>query len=232
MKLKVALCISGHMRSFEETFSSLQNSIINKYSPDIFIHSWDREGYDGANGRGDARLINVQTDISKIKKLYNSKNILIEKMPTWNTNKYTKNMCDGVRNPQIVLGMFYSIFKVNELKSKHEIQNNFTYDFVIRARADLLYENELIIENQKGIYFPTFGAYAGVADQFAYGSSENMDIYSEMYNNLDKNFDAGIKWQPESQLKYHIENNKVAILPANINYCILRANGQKFYLAK
>jgi hypothetical protein len=43
-KPKVALCISGQLRSFKEGSPSIVKYIIDEYRPDVFIHTWDKVG--------------------------------------------------------------------------------------------------------------------------------------------------------------------------------------------
>ena len=38
--MRVALCLSGQMRSFERTFDSINENLIKPNNADVFIHSW------------------------------------------------------------------------------------------------------------------------------------------------------------------------------------------------
>jgi hypothetical protein len=42
--MKIAVCISGQMRTFEEAAISLKKEIFDKYDCDIFIHTWNERG--------------------------------------------------------------------------------------------------------------------------------------------------------------------------------------------
>src|ERR1039457_6129089 len=198
----IALCLSGHFRSYEKTFDTLQKSIIGPFNPDIFIFSWENLGFDGV--RGDGHLSKTTLDIKKINKLYNPKKILIEPSKNWNATKYISRMGSGLRHPEILFGMFYGVYKSNQLKISFENENNFCYDIVIRVRPDIYFENSLNIDELKkcqespSIYFPKFGNYSGLNDQFCFGSSSEMNLYSELYNNLDKYFDSGCLWHSET----------------------------------
>ena len=39
-----------------------------------------------------------------------------------------------------------------------------------------------------------------------------MDVYSEIYNNIDYYYNIGIDFNPEVILGYHIQNNKINII--------------------
>lgn len=42
--MKVALCLSGQMRGYLEAFPSIKKNIIDKFNPDVFIHTWSDIG--------------------------------------------------------------------------------------------------------------------------------------------------------------------------------------------
>jgi len=44
MNLRVAICISGQMRNFENRLDSLKSNLLDKYNCDIFIHTWKERG--------------------------------------------------------------------------------------------------------------------------------------------------------------------------------------------
>lgn len=234
---RVALCISGHFRSYEQAYSSLKKAILNPIRPDIFIFTWNTVGYDGAD-RGDNHLVKVPINQHRLQQLFAPKQMVIEPARVWDTRKYAHRLGSGLRTPYNVNGMFYGIYKANQLKKEFEKKHNFTYDIVIRGRADLLFNNLLNMndiencKNTNGIYFPKFGSYGGINDQFAFGSSKSMDLYAETYNNLDKYFDMGCLWHAETMMKFSVDYFELPILRTDIEYHILRANGRVFQLAR
>lgn len=42
--MKIALCISGQMRTFERAYPSIKRHILDPLSPDVFIHTWSDIG--------------------------------------------------------------------------------------------------------------------------------------------------------------------------------------------
>ena len=107
---KVAICISGQLRTgilghdvFRRFFGSLDNY-------DIFYHTWT-----------------LEPDVSlKLQSLYSPMKFIEE--PSIDV--------DEVGN---FGSMLYSIMMANELKKQHEIENNFRYDLVIKTRFDLIF---------------------------------------------------------------------------------------------
>ena len=61
-KKKIALCISGYLRTFEECYPSIYKNIIEDNDVDIFIHTYDKNGKIIVDANG----IPVPTDFAHI----------------------------------------------------------------------------------------------------------------------------------------------------------------------
>ncbi len=218
--MKVALCLSGQVRTFRRCFPSQYKKLIAPFKSDVFIHTWMYSGSYFRDARHhhytddyDISLYEKYntdeylTDSACLAKLYKPKKLLIEKPEK-------QRFID--KSPKAsffnALMMYYSIYKANELRQQYEIELGFKYDLVIRCRFDLrvnafdikdakpniiyLAPNQLlkfdrisarinkpveqIIEDSKNGFMPS--------DQFAAGSSEAMNYYSNLYN----------VWSPET----------------------------------
>jgi hypothetical protein len=146
---RIALCLSGHTRSFLKPYYALQKFLLDKYNIDVFIHTW---AYDGnltysQDASGNLRkIIENRTKVNEetLKLLYNPKKITIED-PALNTfmanvpkrikSNYYKSKGPVMNNFNAWCQM-YSISFVNQLKIQYEKDNDFEYDFVIRMRFD------------------------------------------------------------------------------------------------
>jgi hypothetical protein len=216
----------------------MKRAILDVCAPDIYIHSWDRLGFDHSD-RGDNHLVSTITNRARLQQLYNPKAMIIEPMRYWDTSKYNHRIGYGNRNPQIIFGMFHGIQSANRLKQAQESNTHSTYDVVIRSRADLFFENDLDLKElglyargEKGIHFPAFGHYGGEPDQFAFGDSKSMDAYANTIENIPMLFDTGLRLHPETMLKANIERQNIPRYTSSIEYSILRANGVLFKLLR
>jgi hypothetical protein len=173
---KVAICISGQLRTgilghdvFRRFFGSLDNY-------DIFYHTWT-----------------LEPDVSlKLQSLYNPMKFIEE--PSIDV--------DEVGN---FGSMLYSIMMANELKKQHEIENNFRYDLVIKTRFDLIFHEHsrfpLTPILPRTIYSAggnvginnTDYEHHGISDLIFWGDSQSMDIacntfryykYTALYNDI------------------------------------------------
>jgi|6_EtaG_2_1085325.scaffolds.fasta_scaffold03043_8 hypothetical protein len=110
------------------------------------------------------------------------------------------------------------IYLCNELKKQQE-EINGTYDIVIRTRCDIKdYNFDLpnpVPDNT--IYLENSQAYHGLSDIFAFGNSDIMNKYAELYLNIPKYAEENRDFNPHSIIKYHLEEYsklEVTVVPA------------------
>lgn len=225
--MKIALCLSGHLRSYEQTWRALKTFVLDTLSPDVFIHTWDTVG---ASHHIDNHTVKQKTlqVLPKIQDIYKPKNIIIEPLIKRNGEKYRKYLIDD-RCPNGVVNMFYKIHKANLLCEDFCKSLDYKYDIIVRARPDLLFQNyinsddlERATNDSSLLFVPKNGHYGGINDQFAFGSSEAMSIYANCYTNLDQ-ITTTTPLVPELVLKQQLVN-KVNIQLTDVRYLLLRVN--------
>lgn len=227
-RLKIALCMSGHLRTFENNYKSVYDNILSKHDCDVFIHTWDSLGLSYRHTDGGLHLLNTDQFRSKIEFLYNPKKIVIEPNRPFTVTPLMQQRMIDHRDVSGILSMIYKIEACNQLKIDYENEKNFKYDLVVRFRGDLYVETPLptdSISNYDFLFLPFYGNFAGINDQFAFGSSPIMDVYSSLYSNLEKYLQAGAYMQPEKLFQFNIEYNKLPVNKVNFRYVIRRANG-------
>lgn len=244
--MKIALCISGQMRTFEECYPKLKENIINVLKPDIFIHAWSNAGISTkTNKENNKRFTDKIVTYDILNKLYKPKKCIIEKFKPHYTDEL-KN----IKVPEILkikeprhykgtLPMFYKIYECNNLKKKWEQKNNFLYDIVIRFRPDLIIKEKIpnkIFNHPHIIWFSDYkiNTSSQVSDKFAISDSINMNYYSSVWkylpkywknplgNGQQKNHRVG-----ERLLKYHLKRQNLTLKPFNTICYIKRHNIEK-----
>ena len=110
--------------------------------------------------------------------------------------------------------MHYSINQANSLKKIHEKENNFVFDIVYRMRFDSKILNPQKLHaskiNDNTVIIPNIDKdFSGINDQFAYGSSTAMDMYSSLFDSLNKL--NGYYFNPEQLFLKHLQNQKLEI---------------------
>ena len=222
--MKIALCISGQPRN---TTRGIPNILENlKFDFDVFQHAWwDNNSASELFTKSNAAKLNdvvsehVNNDwISAMYRNFNIKKLYLETQIPFNVPSLLESRKTYYANAFNICSSLYSIYKCNELKKEYENQHNFKYDLVIRTRLDFGLSEPINIEkyNTKTIYVPSdFGTNRyGFNDQFAIGSSYNMDIYSEAFNNIEYILESGYTdpMGHEQLIQKHLENNKIEFI--------------------
>lgn len=226
--VKTALCISGHLRTFEENYKTVHDHILSKLDCDVFIHTWDILGLSYRHTDSHLHTIETSALVDKINQLYKPKKLVIEKSRQFDVKPIMLQRALDHRDWSGILSMYYKIEACNNIKREYEEENNFKYDCVIRFRGDLWVEQDIPIDgfmNLNYLYLPLYGNFGGACDQFAFGNSSVMDKYSSLYSNIESYLYAGAPFHPEKILQYHIEVQKLQVAKVNFKFVIRRANG-------
>ena len=226
--LKIALCISGHMRTFETTFPSIQNYILSNLDCDVFIHTWDTLGLSYRHLDVNLKPISSEELKNKINNLFKPKKLIIEPRREFRVSSIMKMKLEPGRDVHGMLSMFYKIEACNYLKKDYESENNMKYDLVIRFRPDLSMSAVLPITkdfDKNYLYLPRYGHFSGLCDQIAFGSSEVMDKYSCIFSRLQDLLEKGTSFNPEKVLQAHILSMGLPVSKVDVKYLIKRSNG-------
>jgi len=194
--IKVALCISGEMRTYKECFANLERYLIKELNPDIFIHTWAHRG------GWIHKTINVDRslDSKNIKALYKPKAMVVEEFSDSFYDKIDNQEMPLVlkilksRNYKSTLPLYYKLKKCNDLKSKYEDSNDIKYDIVIRIRPDYMLNeaipssviNSVLKEDLIFYEEPPYYRNIKINDVFALGNSSVMDEYANAFNYLNE----------------------------------------------
>jgi hypothetical protein len=153
--MKVAICLSGHLRNFEKTFPRIKSQILDTFlNPDIFISVWDKSNTNNNvsfKNQEDDLFINIidQELIDMVKKelnsQYNYTTVEVENLNKVNhklTDYVNDNVStyDSVRYDNLlkVISTYYKIWKCNILRNDYELKNKINYDLVIRCDTDTI----------------------------------------------------------------------------------------------
>lgn len=182
--MKIAACISGQIRSWNQVKDNIIQNIF-KDNTDVFFVCDE-----------DLSISNIDNEITKELQSFYDESIL----GYFNSNKSPETSVESCVN------MFYKIFRCNELKKQHENKHNFKYDIVVRLRPDTNFNKPVIFSEDKDkIFIPHEFNWGGVCDQFAYGPSDLMDKFCDLFPNIIKHVEEGQQFHPERLLQYHCD---------------------------
>ena len=198
--MKVAVILTGHMRSWEQVFPNFKEKIIDKYNPDIFIHTWSDEGWwtpgDKVTETGvfdDSPKINIGAIIQA----YQPKEIrvddwnksIIDEIPTFNQHfeNIGKRYENFAHKPRNILSMFYKISAGIGLMNEHSAKNGVQYDLVIRMRPDMIIHDELPDFEQNKFYTVHHRNHLGqgTGDMIQVGNQLQITLFALITSNID-----------------------------------------------
>jgi uridine kinase len=211
--MKVALLISGYLRSFKINIEQLKLNLLNHYNIDIYIHITNNEETKYINE-------NIQLDdvlILKPKIMIVSDNL-----------KFISNINNNINN---IYNQNYKFYLLNQKRIEIERIENFKYDIVIKMRPDVYLKEKIILNPEKNyIYIPTDtkidkNKLVNITDNYicdiiAYGDGNIMDKYFNIYlhlNELIKKY-GNIN---ETLLYNYLNDNKINYKLIDIHYIVI-----------
>ena len=233
---RVAVCFSGLPRAVFTTYTSLKEKIFGPLDPDIFGYFWEEDAETRGNQISHLGGKTYSDEIKYLDVLYNHWKVKeIKAIPKpaclldelFAAHAFSKDQRAAVRRDKRrnALSMFKAIYEANQMKCEYERRNRMKYDYVVRARTDISLRGRFQIVDPKGqiiiphIYGNEYDG--GYSDVLAWGSSEAMDYYSEVYNNFynlqaplwdqTTELGKGLWWNAHVILKAHLDKGKYPV---------------------
>jgi len=215
--MKVALLISGYLRTFKTNISNIEQSIIEKFDDvDTYIHITKHENEDDKY----LNPSNIYDDIKFINDRINPISLLVE------DNVELDDFSDGLVNTWL------KFYKLNELKKINEGLFG-DYDLIIKCRPDLNVFSDDVFGldlNEDIIYIPEDSKIdkdklrnisdSYICDVFAFGNSKSMDEYFSIYQQLPKLIDK-YGTVPETILYNYLKEHSVSHSLVDISYEVI-----------
>ena len=173
--MKLAICLSGQPRNFQQSFISLKSHFLDKFDCDVYFHTWKVTNFESTNfGFGNNQYSLNEADYLNLINLFSPKKYSLDLPITFDASGYA---CPIWRQPlNNTLSMFYSLYKSFQL-----IDGD--YDYAIRTRFDIDYSKFELKFPINGVAVPRWNTDArvrnrGYYDVFALGKLNDMKIYS------------------------------------------------------
>ena len=225
--MKIALLLTGHSRSWKTCFPSLKKYVLDKYNPDIFIHTWDTPNIKTLNSPFLYDEEHFEEYFKPVKIVYEN----LEKLTSYITKKsnyFTK--IGPYDSPFITISQHRKWFLCNKLKSEYEKEHGFKYDLVIKARPDLIYYSDINLEtfdDPSVVYTCNECSYETVSDLFTVSTSQNIDKYCKIYFNDRRIYDKYLNtrygiFNPHNVLMNYFKDINLQYVKINMNIDIKR----------
>ena len=211
--MRVAVLLTGFLRSYKSMFHSLEDNLLKKYNCDLYCITWDEQE--------DKKKINIDDF-----KIYNKylKNYRIQSNIEYLSNK--KNFSPLNRNGDVFKvneraihhGAYWANRLIDQWKLVYEgyniIHNPNEYDIILRLRYDL-YLKYINILNINSLIIPQDIGGWSFTDHMAYASPAIMKTYCDLHNNIEK-----LYIENNIDITHAVEMPKFYIIKNNINYLI------------
>jgi len=179
---KLAICLSGSLRSIEYCYTNFIEKILEPNINDYNIYLF--------------YCIPNDSNIHKIKTI-TYKNTIIKiiddiELPKinviWGGNPSNcikdKNSTGGIK------GFLYQLQNLQEsyfMVLEFEKKNNIKFDIILRSRHDIYFKEKILLKEyyiKDKIFVPLFHCFQGINDRFAFGSVNVMSVYMNSYTNI------------------------------------------------
>jgi uridine kinase len=215
--MRVAIIMSGYLRVYSDILNFINNNIKPYTSEcDVFLHITKNENEEDKY----YNIIDEEKDIKKIISDLNPKSVLIEP----NVNYSEDQVINGLIN------QWSKLKRLNDIKKSFESTSNKKYDLVFRVRPDLSINTVNIfnfITDEQSLYIPkeskidTKRLYkkndGHLCDALAFGSSEIMDVYFDLFNSLNE-YVSKYGSVSETLLYYYTKNQNIKVKLIDIDY--------------
>lgn len=217
---RFAICFSGQPRTWRRCIDTWHNVILHNSSDidvDVFCHVWNFNTISSATGEINPEPeIVSQDEINELLRFLKPKKVLVETEKTFTPH----NPSQALIVPSW-LSQYYGIMRAARLKKEYEIENDFMYHSVVRARYDAVYESQI-----SGSYLETrpntmHGFHFGwdqttnrgrMGDICWIADSATYDIISDYYLNLEFIDQKWFNDPPPEQVFFHyLKKNNINI---------------------
>jgi hypothetical protein len=211
--VKVAICISGLYRTFNECYPTIKEYIINN-NPNI--------EFDLIASFSIKENIIPEHDSSIFKRIQFIEDSELPDL-AYQKDKYTYEVHGHVSNYYQLSGLK----QVNELRNQVEQDENIKYDFLLRTRPDIKFLSSVSLNNldYNKIYLPYGHDHrGGYNDRFAFGNRHFMDAYLNRLDFWMTSHDniPGYITHAEANLKIYFNALSIQVDRIPFNYCFRR----------
>ena len=215
--MKVALFLTGHIRTFEKTKQSLLN-LFKEQELDIYCCTWDNNGHYSISNKFE---LEIKKELILSEKQFNlQKKTFKFEDRNHDIFKTCKRAAEhGEYWINRLMAQWYCVQKSFDLLENYE-----EYDLIFRSRYDILFSEKIIFKKNNFLNVP-INKHHVYNDHFAYGSPVIMKKYSNLYDaylEMYRKSNVDISYA-EKMLKFYIEDYcKIKTSFFNYNYRILK----------
>lgn len=181
--MKICLLLSGLPRQVERGYLNMVETILAPNNPDVFIHTWSDPETNGSLNNSILNWFKPKKFIMEKQKTFINSFMNLDRMMVSHGRSYQRE-----KFVEMLYSSWYSVQQANLLKEQYRLENNITYDYVIRARFDISYNIKVDCKqyNRDLLHITNRGLPPEmIDDRFAFGNNIIMNTYCSGFNFLD-----------------------------------------------
>lgn len=204
--MKIAICLSGFIRTWEYSKTSFVKNLLQNTDYDIFIHTYRQNYFE--HSALEKNIIYSNEEIIKMFYGLNVKNIIIEDRdiiknkievdckPYENITNFKNKIKDSSEKIDNYVNLGIRIYDqlrkihlCNKLRKEYQSENDVEYDLIVKSRFDVLYLDKINWDTfiEDNIVYNGSGGCAGFPDDLVgIGKEYPMNAYMDRFKNLDK----------------------------------------------
>lgn len=189
--MKIALVLSGQLRSWKLGFDYLKKNLLDHYDVDVYFHTWSKN-WDGG-----------------VVQVYKPRDFLVENDAVF--GDYRDYRIVSSRHPARNTIMMYRSIKYADMLRKNSAVS---YDWIVRTRFDFALNAKIHLDgfDRGKMYFCDTRSNeekSVVHDQFCIAIPPDMDIYTSLYDNIHQYHEEGCFVNGEDLLEHHLRKANV-----------------------
>ncbi|KAI3949201.1 hypothetical protein MKW92_016033 [Papaver armeniacum] len=218
LRSRIAVCLVGGARKFELTGPSIAENVLNVYpNADLFLNSpLDKDSF----------KFSILKDIAP-----RIASIRIFKPTEIKETEVQRSVLDPDGSPNGLQGLL-QYFNLVEgcltLISAFQVQNNFTYDWIVRTRVDGYWNAPLAPDNflpNEQYLVPAGSCYRGLNDRLGIGNLNTSKVALSRFSMIPQLDAAGFHHiNSESAFKAQLTTQGVKFLENRIPFCVVTAH--------
>lgn len=210
--MKVAVLLAGHLRCWETVFPNFKQYVIDRFNPDIFIHSWDNEGWwtPTTDPKG-VDLSSTPVDLDKVRAFYNPVDVVLDNFADYQPmfDERAKLYPNFHHRPANSLSLWFKVGCAVQLMERHVMKTGEKYDLVIRMRPDLVFSGEPLPNFDPANFYSGHLSFRhpmgmGTNDNFLVGSFDAMCKFGKLALNFQQLYDEAGAVCPHVQTEQQI----------------------------
>lgn len=186
--MNVALLLTGHMRCWQQVFANTKKHLIDKYSADVFISTWDSEAYWDPHSQRGITEDGPKLNLDAIRNAYRPVSMQVENYVDFENDfsRRASQYTNFYHVPKNQISMWYKVGRGMNRVEDHMFLTGKTYDLIIRMRPDLVFNEQLPDFKPEKFYTLGFRNHMGqgTSDMIQVGNFFTVSVFSKLLHHL------------------------------------------------